>query len=44
MGILEKEVNLNLDLLTGEKVEIHELFFTAEGPAILIISMMFHQQ
>ena len=34
---MEQEVNLNLDWLSGEKIEIHELIMSSEGPAMLII-------
>ncbi|WP_172370101.1 hypothetical protein [Sporosarcina jiandibaonis] len=34
---MEEEVNLNLSWLSGEKIEIHELIMSSEGPAMLIV-------
>ena len=36
-GRLEEEVNLNLGWLSGEKVEVHKLIMSTEGPVMLII-------
>ncbi|QUW21425.1 hypothetical protein JSQ81_16730 [Sporosarcina sp. Marseille-Q4063] len=34
---MEEEVNLNLGWLSGEKVEVHELIMSTEGPVMVII-------
>jgi hypothetical protein len=37
IGRLEEEVKLNLGWLSGDKVEIHELIMSSEGPIMVII-------
>jgi hypothetical protein len=37
IGRLEEEVKLNLGWLSGEKVEVHELIMSSQGPLMLII-------
>lgn len=37
MGILKRNVNLNLEELPGEKMEIHELLIGKDGEANLIV-------